>query len=133
MGPRPGLRCRRTSHELEVKSRATPFEIRVENGEARTRVIVGGEIDVVSAGHLRAVMIEALESPVPVLLDLAAVSFIDSVGICALLAIGEHAAGNDREWRLALPESRARRVFGHVGLDTVFPIVDRSRDHGGAA
>ena len=86
------------------------FEIDVRPGDGeRTTVVVAGEVDLTTAGELRATVAEQLAAG-PVLLDLRPVRFIDSSGVAALDALRRECAEHGWEMRLCaeLPKGVAQ-------------------------
>jgi anti-sigma B factor antagonist len=80
-------------------------------------VTVLGNLDVDSAGGLRAVLDQALQRPVPrVVIDLTRVDFCDSTGLSAFV-LGHNRAVHAGGWvRLAGPNAWVRRLLDSVGL-----------------
>lgn len=84
-------------------------------------VRLSGEIDVANAGRIPAQVLAALEFAGPgVVLDMAAVTFIDSTGIGALIAARNACLAADRELRLRQPSEQVKRMLSLTGLDDVF-------------
>jgi anti-sigma B factor antagonist len=83
------------------------------------RVVVAGEIDLRSAPDLRAALDAAAgEEGAEVVVDLTAVTFVDSSGISELLRISK--AGHPLRLRGSV--ASVRRVFELVGLDQVVEL-----------
>ena len=86
-------------------------------------LVVEGELDMATSGRLRAAADAALrEDARHLVLDLAGVSFIDSTGVGALVAIRNLAM--DRETALTLrdPSRPARRILELSTLVEVFTV-----------
>lgn len=82
----------------------TPFQIQTaEEGEGRTRISVHGELDIATADELEREL-RAAVSCGDVVLDLRAVSFMDSSGLRALLVASREAREAGRRL-LVLPGS----------------------------
>lgn len=82
----------------------TPFQIQTaEEGEGRTRISVHGELDIATADELEREL-RAAVSCGDVVLDLQAVSFMDSSGLRALLVASREAREAGRRL-LVLPGS----------------------------
>lgn len=82
----------------------TPFQIQTaEAGEGRTRIAVHGELDIATADELERGL-RAAVSCGDVVLDLQAVSFMDSSGLRALLVASREAREAGRRL-LVLPGS----------------------------
>lgn len=78
---------------------------------------VGGEIDLISAPALESALRDA-ESPRPgrIVLDLAALNFIDSSGIHMLIHARQRADANGQQLVLTHVPAHAQRVFGLIGV-----------------
>ncbi len=87
-------------------------------------MVVRGELDLDSAGSLR----DALQSPeaqVPsVVLDLRAVTFIDSSGLSVVVAHHQRASSTGQRFVVAVGGAPAvQRLFDLTGLGDVIPMV----------
>jgi len=89
-------------------------------------VTLRGEIDAYSAPSLRDDLRSLVEDrgALVVVIDLAAVTFLDSSGLGAI--VGTLRRLRERGGRLAIvqPESAASRIFEHTGLDAVLDLHD---------
>ena len=95
----------------------------------RTVVVVSGELDVRTAPELRRVLFDpdvALTSLVVV--DLATVTFLDSVGIGALVAARRWLTSRGTGMVLVCGDTQPRRVLTMTGLHKVFDIALPSSD-----
>jgi anti-sigma B factor antagonist len=108
----------------------TGFE-REERPAGRT-LVVSGEIDIATAPRFRA-QLEALiaEAHSPALVDLSAVTFFDSSGLAALLAVRKAAERTDVVLVLVNPAPLARRVLEVTAVDGLFEIRDDSASRRG--
>jgi len=99
--------------------RPAPFSARVAtfSPDAAT-VVVTGEVDLLTAGQLRAVAEDVLEvhRPARLEIDLAGVTFLDSSGINTLVALAREAG--DRAATLAVVRAQAQvaRVLAITGV-----------------
>jgi anti-sigma B factor antagonist len=88
-------------------------------------VHASGEVDIASAPAL-ALYVDRALAPQPSLLiiDLAAVTMLDSSGLGVLISVlkGLEAAGKSTELRLIVTEPHVLKVFSITGLDGVFSI-----------
>ena len=76
-----------------------------------------GEIDLISAPALERALRDAESSrPGRIVLDLAALDFIDSSGIHMLIHARERADANGHQLVLAHVPAHAQRVFGLIGV-----------------
>jgi anti-anti-sigma factor len=78
--------------------------------------VVGGEIDLASAAKIERALGYATSGASRIVIDLAAVDFIDSIGVAALLRAQRHAAANDCSLALRRPPPQARRLFELAGV-----------------
>lgn len=90
----------------------------------RTVVVCAGEIDVRTAPELRQALFDpdVVRSPL-VVVDLAAVTFLDSVGIGALVAARRWLTSHGTGLVLVCGETQPRRVLTMTGLHKVFDIA----------
>ena len=101
------------------------FKVDVDAGEEgrRTRVAVAGDIDVATVEEVRTTVVEQLRAG-PVVLDLAAVTFMDSAGVRMLDRLRRVCAdeGLDLVLRDELPVP-VSRVLEMTGMLPVLPLV----------
>jgi anti-anti-sigma factor len=81
-----------------------------------------GEIDLASAPRLRESILQVRERGVPVVLDMALVTFMDSSGISALIEASGVASGAPSPVQIRSPSDRVRQVLSITGLDKVFAV-----------
>jgi anti-sigma B factor antagonist len=80
-----------------------------------------GEIDLASAGDLRAGLLKAIESgAIEIWLDLSDVEFMDSTGITAI--VDARRALEPRRFALICPDGPVRRVLDIAGVERAIPI-----------
>ncbi len=106
-------------------SEAPEFEARVEQREGYVVVVVRGELDLDSAPPLRAVLASPEAQAPTVILDLRAVSFVDSSGLSVI--VGEHQRAKAEAYRFAVSIAGARqveRLFELCGLRGTVATVD---------
>ncbi|MDQ7908143.1 STAS domain-containing protein [Phytohabitans sp. ZYX-F-186] len=84
------------------------------------RLVVVGEVDVISAGQFREYLGGALDiGPAALTVDLAGVTFLDSSGLSALV-YAHHRARDERvPFVVADPQPQVRRLLDVTGLLTV--------------
>jgi anti-sigma B factor antagonist len=105
-----------------------PLEIRTER-EGATRLRLSGELDL-SCGErfeevVRQELVLVLEQTHPVLIiDLSAVTFIDSSGIRMLLGVWRESQSNGFALQVVPGGDQVQRVFALTGTDKVLPLVD---------
>lgn len=90
----------------------------------RTVIAVTGEIDVLTVPGLRHALFdpEVVIAPT-VVVDLCAVTFMDSVGIGALVAARRWLNGRGTSMVLVCPDNQPHRVLRMMGLHRVFDIT----------
>jgi anti-sigma B factor antagonist len=101
--------------------------IAVERDGEVAAVVAGGEIDLYGAPELS----DALSSVARerrVLIDLTAVSFLDSTALGVVVAAVRELGENGSAARVVLPKGSARRIFELTTLDQVLPL-EETRAH----
>lgn len=84
-----------------------------------------GELDLASVPRLRQEVVALVASGhVDVVLDMAAVDFIDSVGLGGVVAVAKRVLSHGGSFRVARPDDRVWAVFTLVGLDRVLERHD---------
>lgn len=84
-----------------------------------------GELDLASVPRLRQEVVALVgDGHRNVVLDLAAVDFIDSVGLGGVVAVAKRVRGAGGRFRVARPDQRVWSVFELVGLDAVIERFD---------
>lgn len=97
-----------------------PTRPRIEPAGDGVVLTLSGELDAYDAPSLRAAFTEAvggLGETVLVVLDLTAVSFLDSTVLGTIVGLLKRVRERDGELRVVLPETAARRIFELTGLD----------------
>jgi anti-anti-sigma factor len=94
------------------------------NGDAT--LSLRGELDMATEGAVLSAMREALASDAPrVVFDLSELSFVDVVGVHALLAGRRRCIEAGREAYLAQCPDQAQRVFALCGVDHEFDRLEQ--------
>lgn len=83
-------------------------------------VEVRGEIDALTAPHLQESVQLACEWGVPVVLDMARVTFMDSSGVSALLVVSGVGNGRPSSVHVQRPSEAVQRTLSIAGLDETF-------------
>jgi anti-sigma B factor antagonist len=90
-----------------------------------TVVSVDGEVDVYSSPALRDRLSDLLDGGAStVVVDLSAVSFLDSTGLGTLVGALNRAEKLGGRLPIVCPQDRLLKLFRITGLDTVFSIHD---------
>jgi anti-sigma B factor antagonist len=93
--------------------------------ELMTRVAVGGEVDVSVADELRLAGEQALAAPdcAGLVIELGAVTFLDSTGLGALVALRNAALDSDVLFELRDVPDSVSRILELTGMDSVFTVA----------
>lgn len=97
-------------------------------------VALSGEVDLHHSPSARKQLLAQLQAQRPVLVDLAAVEYIDSSGVASLVEGYQLARTSDLEFALVGVSEAVMRVLRLARLDQVFPIyasVSERLGHGG--
>jgi anti-sigma B factor antagonist len=106
-----------------VHSTAEPFEICVQVTPGRCEMVLSGELDVFTAPLLRHRMAEMSdELGTELVLDIGAVTFIDSTGLSLLVSQHKKLKAHGAELVVRSPTRMALRLFAISGLDSVLTI-----------
>lgn len=87
-------------------------------------VALHGEIDLERAPGVRRLLLSCVDQGKDLLVDLSAVSYIDSSGIANLIEALQSAKTNGLQFALVSVSEQAKRVLKLARLDTVFVIYD---------
>lgn len=85
-------------------------------------VSVAGEVDAYTAPEMREQVIDALRHHPAVIVDLSAVTFMDSQGLAVLLSARQEAEARGRSLRLEGVPRRVLKLLQLTRLDTLFAI-----------
>jgi anti-sigma B factor antagonist len=101
------------------------LRLRTRALEGATVVEIGGEIELHSAPQLRAELIKAGDGvAAPIIVDLTAVTFIDSTGIGVLVGALKRAREANGALAFCGAQNRVRRVFEITGLLRALPLFE---------
>ncbi|HTB50652.1 MAG TPA: STAS domain-containing protein [Solirubrobacteraceae bacterium] len=95
--------------------RTSGFEIREQRIEGERWLLIEGELDMRTAGRLSAA-VRSIASAKRIVLDLGRVSFIDSVGLRAILMSDKECRGRGCVLTLAKGPEQVHRVFEICGV-----------------
>ena len=98
---------------------AGSFDIAIERDGARVSLRLAGELDLAHVDRLDQAVRAATVGAETVEIDLRALTFIDSSGLKALLAIHELAANDAFTYTLLSGPPEVHRTFVLTGLDTI--------------
>jgi anti-sigma B factor antagonist len=105
-------------------------EFRIEEERPRKGTVVltiYGDTDLHVASELRDYLTAAIDGTAVLVVDLSDVTFIDSMGLGALLGTMKRFRDSGGQFRLVVPRGEVRRVLEMTLLDRVF-VVDRTRE-----
>jgi anti-sigma B factor antagonist len=108
-----------------------PFRIEEEHpgGNGTVLFVLHGEVDLHAAPELRERLTTAIGDGADyVVLDLAHVTFVDSMGLGVFLGALRQLRADGGELRLVVPRSDVRRIFEITLLDEVFTLTDTRRE-----
>jgi anti-sigma B factor antagonist len=96
-----------------------PTSPRLETLDHAIAVTLAGELDAYDAPSLRKAFAELTDGREPpvVVLDLSAVTFLDSTALGTMVGLLRRVREAGGELRVVLPETPARRIFEVTGLD----------------
>jgi anti-sigma B factor antagonist len=98
-------------------------------GDAAIVVTARGEIDMASAPALRDLLLDLIDQGCRrLVLSMAAVTFMDSTGLGALIAARKHMRHHNGLFRLVRLNSGPAKVMQITGLADVFPTWDTAED-----
>ena len=104
-----------------------PDELRIDLADVNRGqlVRVAGEVDLHTSPQLRTLLLQVLEQePELLILDLSAVSYMDSSGVGTMVELKRLAERQGGQVVLAGLQPRVRGVFEITQLDKFFAIVD---------
>ena len=99
-----------------------PFAVRSRQADGITVVDIGGEVDIETAPRMRAALAAAIDAGQPVVVDLGAVTFMDSFGFGVLAAAHRQGAQAGTPVLLRAVSHRIRNLLGLLGLDEILTI-----------
>ncbi|MER7278245.1 STAS domain-containing protein [Dactylosporangium sp. NPDC000244] len=103
--------------EIPIRARREP--------DGGTVLAVRGEVDVATAPALREAIVRAVDGrPARVVIDLAAVSFMDSSALGVLISGYKYAQGAGVAMVLASPGPGVYRLLRTSGMVEIFEVVD---------
>jgi anti-sigma B factor antagonist len=100
------------------------FEVVATTNGGVTTIRPRGELDIDSAPAFRDAIVTAFAGARYVVVDLAQLTFLDSLGLGVLAAAQQRAAESGARFEIANPRDQARRLLELAGVDNVVPIPD---------
>jgi anti-anti-sigma factor len=101
----------------------TLFDVETVASDGVAELRLAGELDIGTAGRFRQVLRQVYEAGVAtVVVDLSALTFIDSTGLHELVVAQKRQRASGGEIVLQAPTAQTRRVLEIVGLNQLFTI-----------
>jgi anti-anti-sigma factor len=95
-----------------------------EQGPNRFVVVLTGELDLAYTGRLQSILNDLILPGAHVVMDLSALTFLDSTGLKTLLQAAGHARAEGATFRLAAPHPAVVRIFNATGTAQALDIRD---------
>lgn len=115
-----GQRVRKPGPPIEP-----PLKIAAVRHDGALRIVAEGELDVASAPLLEQALLDAEQADAPViLLDIEAVTFIDSTGLRVLLEAHARSSRDSKRLRVTRGAPQAQRLFNLARADHILPFTD---------
>jgi anti-sigma B factor antagonist len=113
---------RRRNPPSEPAQTARPFAVEVSAAEFGTVVTVTGEVDIATSPQLRAALAERPQAGGLLVLDLTAVTFMDSSGLSVILTLQRDTVASGERLAVVCPPGPARLLFEVTGVDAELPL-----------
>ena len=105
------------------------MEIQIEDWPPYQLVRLGGDVDLHSSPRAREAILGCLKQKAPLLVDLSAVSYMDSSGVASLVEGYQTAKKQGLEFALVAVAQSAMNVLKLARLDKVLPIHASLDEH----
>ena len=100
-------------------------EVAVEDRDGWQVLTLAGEVDVASAPRLRDRLVQLItDGPPQLVVDMSGLSFIDSMGLGALVSGLKRARAHDGDLRLAGASDHVAKVLAITRLDQAFLVAE---------
>ena len=115
---------------LEPTQPRPRFGIELTRTARAATLTLTGEFDVVCADTFKRRLADVTEGePTHVVIDLRALTFIDSTGLAMLLRVNEMSQDHDFAlWVVSRPEDPPFKIFRMTGTTAILPLVDQLPD-----
>jgi anti-sigma B factor antagonist len=107
----------------DARSQLTVVDVRPGTSGV-TVLALAGELDLGSIGALKEAVSHRLAADAHVVLDLAGLTFCDSTGLGAFVALHRQARSTGAQFALAAPRRRIADLFTLSGIDQVISVYD---------
>jgi anti-anti-sigma factor len=118
---------------MSTSESASPHEplaavtIAISYGILRARIT--GELDMSNADHVTRSLLDAADGTSGVIVDIAAVEFLDSHGIAGLFHLHQHLTGANQTFLIVTgARTTAGRVLHLAGMDQVMRLQQNAKD-----
>ena len=101
-----------------------PFSVAVDRRDHALVVAPSGELDIATVGEVRAAFASATADVRTFVLDLAAVSFIDTSGISLVIEQQQRAEAAGHRFRIVRGTDEVQRLFEISGLLSRLPFAE---------
>jgi anti-anti-sigma factor len=99
-----------------------PFAVDVSAADFGTLVAVTGEVDIATSSKLRAALAARPRAGGLLVVDLTAVTFLDSSGLSVILALQRETGAAGERLAVVCPPGAARLLFEVTGVDAELPL-----------
>jgi anti-anti-sigma factor len=118
--PIGGQRARKPGSPIEP-----PLKIATVRDDGALRIVAEGELDLASAPLLEQALLDAEQTDAQfILLDIDAITFIDSTGLRVLLEAHARSRRDGNRLRVTRGAPQARRLFNLARADQILPFTD---------
>jgi anti-sigma B factor antagonist len=104
------------------------LSIAIEAREDPSVIHVSGDLDVYTAPQLKDALDEVGLAEKTIVLDLAAVHFIDSTALGVLVGAVQQSRAHDGDLRLVMDDPYLLKIFRITGFDSLFSIFPQVAD-----
>jgi anti-sigma B factor antagonist len=101
---------------------ADPFTVRETRSDSTITLLPEGELDMATVPALEAALVRAREQARTVVVDLSAVTFIDSTGVSSILRADAESRADGFSLELVPGPPTVQRVFALVGMEHRLPF-----------
>lgn len=114
---------------MTVTVQGTAFGLRLHTAGGACVITVAGDLDIATSPHLRDALAEVLRTgPAHVVVDLAEVTFVDSMGLAALLNGLRRLTRINARLSVVATHPNVLRTFRLSRLDTTFVLFESVED-----
>lgn len=100
------------------------MSINISEEDGKKIINLSGDIDLSCSADIRNQLLEQLNDNEELIVNMAAVNYIDSSGVASLVEAYQTARKSDKSFALLSVSSAAMSVLQLARLDKVFPVFD---------